>query len=100
MAQIDIGSLITVAVGIITIVTFIYTNAKNQEHTNSRIDVVETKLEHNNSELSELKDEVHKNNQLKDRMYKIEGRADVLEQQIKVEQHRMTDVENALKEKR
>ena len=97
MAQINWGIVVSIVSLAITIFTIVYSNAKNSEHTNSRIDVIETKLEHNNNEIAELKAEVHKNNQLKERMFKIEGRADVLEEKQDVANHRIADCEDDIK---
>lgn len=49
-----------------------------------------------NYRIGELEKRVDKHNQLVERMYELEGKQEVLEQQIKVEQHRMEDVENRL----
>ncbi|MCR4670576.1 MAG: hemolysin XhlA family protein [Saccharofermentans sp.] len=46
-----------------------------------------------NYKIDELKKEVEKHNGLIDRVYKLEGRADLTEEQIKVANHRIEDLE-------
>ena len=108
--QIDLTALsiiVSILVGLCTIFTFIRTNAKNQaeavtkqEETNGKIDLLQNEMGHIKTDVSELKDEVHKYNQLKDRMYAVESEVKVQGQQIKVEQHRMDDVEQAVEKNR
>lgn len=87
--QIDWHILLTVISLGITIFTIVYSNAKNSEHTNSRIDIVETKLEN-------LDAKVEKHNQMVERTYKLEQGMAVLKEEMKVEQHRTSDLEEGL----
>ena len=91
--QIDIGAVVSVIVGLITIYTFIRTNAKNQDEMDSKIKIVQNDIKH-------LSDRVERHNGVVERTYKLEQSVAVMEEEIKVEQHRMSDVENILKEKR
>lgn len=97
MEQINWGIVISLASLVITVFTIIYSNAKSSEHTNSRIDVIEAKLEYNNNEITELKTEVHKNNELKDRMSKAEGRLELQDERYKVTKNRLKDAEDDIK---
>jgi DNA repair ATPase RecN len=89
MAEINWGIVTSLVSLAITIFTIVYSNAKNSEHTNSRIDVVETKLEN-------LDNKVEKHNQMVERTYKLEQETAVLKEEMKVEQHRTEDLENAM----
>lgn len=50
-----------------------------------------------NYRIGELEKKVDKHNNLIERMYEIEGKQEVLEQGLKVEQHRMRDAEEDIK---
>lgn len=88
--EINWSIVVSIASLAITVFTIVYSNAKNQEHTNSRIDVVQNDIKH-------LSDKVEKHNKVIERVYELEGKADVFEQQIKVEQHRMDDAESDIR---
>ena len=98
--NIDISAVVSVLVGLATIYTFIHTSAKNQEHTNGKIDVLETKLQNNADDIKELKNEVHKYNQLKDRMAEVESNVKVLDEKQDVANHRISDCETAIEKNR
>ena len=91
--QINWNILISIVSLAITVFTIVYSNAKNSEHTNGRIDVVQNDIKH-------LAEKVEQHNKVVERTYALEEKTAVLENQMKVEQHRMEDVEEELKRKR
>lgn len=87
--QIDLSIIVSIAVGLCTIITFIRTNEKSKNETNSKIDVLRNDVKH-------LSDRVEKHNQMVERTYKLEQETAVLKEEMKVEQHRTQDLEEGL----
>ena len=87
--QIDLSILVSIAVGLCTIITFIKTNEKSRNETNSKIDVLRNDVKH-------LSDRVEKHNKVVERTYELETKVDVLKEEMKVEQHRTQDLEKGL----
>ena len=80
-------SMIVSVIGVlITIATVITTNAKNQQKTESKIDVIDVKIQ-------TLSDRVEKHNNVIERVYQLETDYKVLEQREKVSEHRLDDLE-------
>lgn len=93
MENINWGIVVSLLSLAITIYTIVRTNAKSEERMQGEIALVKNDIKH-------LSDRVERHNGVIERTYKLEQSVAVMEEEIKVEQHRMTDVENALKEKR
>ena len=91
--QINWGIVVSIISLVITIYTIIRTNAKSEERMQGEINLVKNDIKH-------LSDRVERHNGVIERTYALEQKQAVMEEEIKVEQHRMTDVENILKEKR
>ena len=87
--QIDLSIIVSITVGLCTIITFIRTNEKSKNETNSKIDVLRNDVKH-------LSDRVEKHNQMVERTYKLEQETAVLKEEMKVEQHRTQDLEEGL----
>ena len=87
--QIDLSILVSIAVGLCTIITFIKTSEKNRNETNNKIDVLRNDVKH-------LSEKVEKHNQMVERTYKLEQETAVLKEEMKVEQHRTQDLEEGL----
>jgi len=87
--QIDLSIIVSIAVGLCTIITFIRTNEKSKNETNSKIDILRNDVKH-------LSDRVEKHNQMVERTYKLEQETAVLKEEMKVEQHRTQDLEEGL----
>ena len=93
MENINWGIVVSLLSLAITIYTIVRTNAKSEERMQGEIALIKNDIKH-------LSDRVERHNGVIERTYALEKRTAVMEEEIKVEQHRMTDVENALKEKR
>ena len=93
MENINWGIVVSLLSLAITIYTIVRTNAKSEERMQGEIALVKNDIKH-------LSDRVERHNGVIERTYALEQKTAVMEEEIKVEQHRMTDVENALKEKR
>lgn len=88
--QINWGIVVSIVSMLITIYTIVRTNAKSEEKMQGEIAVIKNDVKH-------LAEKVDKHNGVIDRTYKLEEANAVLEQQMKVEQHRMDDAEADIK---
>ena len=85
-----IAALIT---GAVTILALVITNS----YQNRRIvQLMEIKLALINQSIETLSDRVNKHNNLIDRTYKLEEQAALLEKDMKVANHRITDLEGKI----
>ena len=87
--QIDLSILVSIAVGLCTIITFIRTNEKSKNEMNGNIEVLRNDVKH-------LSERVEKHNRMVERTYKLEQDCAVLQEEMKVEQHRTQDLEEGL----
>lgn len=88
--QIDISVisiLITIAVGICTIITFVKTNAKNEANRAAEMATLHNELKHQGEDIKELSERVDKHNKFAERM-------PVIEEKIEVANHRISDLES------
>ena len=57
---------------VMTILTFVITNAKNQQKTQDQFELLNAKLEHTNDNIQQLSDRVEKHNGVMERTFKLE----------------------------
>ena len=84
--EINWGIAVSIASLLITVYTIIRTNAKTEEKTNAKIEIVQNDIKH-------LTSQVEKHNKVIERTYELEEKCAVLENRMKVEEHRMDDAE-------
>lgn len=92
--QIDISVvsiLITIAVGICTIITFVKTNAKNEANRAAEMATLHNELKHQGEDIKELSERVNKHNRFAERL-------PVVERDIEVANHRIADLESENKD--
>lgn len=84
--EINWGILVSLASLAITVFTIIRTNAKSEERMQGEINLVKNDIKH-------LSDRVERHNGVIERTYKIEQNQAVMEEEIKVANHRIADLE-------
>lgn len=87
--EINWSIIVSIASLAITVYTIIRTNAKSEEKMQGEIGVIKNDIKH-------LSDKVEKHNGVIERTYKLEQNFAVLNEEMKVEQHRTEDLENGL----
>lgn len=98
MSEAVIVALITGAVSLIgTIVTVVLTNQRTIAAMDKKSDVTDEKLHGElnvlKADIRTLSNRVEAHNKMIERTYELERRADVHEEQIKVANHRISDLE-------
>ena len=79
MSEAWIGLLASVVTGVLSLIGVYIANRKSQNLIAYRLEQLEKKMD--------------KHNQVVERIYNLEGRADVLEEKISVVNHRIADIE-------
>ena len=95
--QFDLNNLITILVGVASIVTFIRTSAKTQERMRAEIALLQNELKHTNESVQTLKEEVQHYNKLKDRVAEIYSTLKSVEQSVNGAHQRVDSLEEHLR---
>lgn len=85
--DINWGILVSIISLLITIYTIVKTNAKSEEKMQGQIEIVKNDIKH-------LSERVEKHNGVIERTYKLEQSVAVMDEEIKVANHRIADLEN------
>ncbi len=68
----NVSMVVSVLGVIITVLTFITTNAKNRQKTDDKFDLLKAELKHTNDTIKQLSDRVEKHNGVMERTFKLE----------------------------
>ena len=85
--EINWGILVSIISLLMTIYTIVKTNAKSEEKMQGQIEIVKNDIKH-------LSERVEKHNGVIERTYKLEQSVAVMDEEIKVANHRIADLEN------